>query len=64
MARDNAGDYRIGNRDPNKRGLNKEIKRAKSRGKKRSGCPLFLLVVLGTAVGLGFLMQWIFSLFA
>jgi hypothetical protein len=35
----------IGNRDPNRRGLNKEI-RNKSRAKRRDGCPFLILVVL------------------
>jgi hypothetical protein len=40
------GDYRIGNQNPKRRGLDKNIKNAK-RAKRKSGCPLSVILYLG-----------------
>lgn len=51
----------MGNRDPNKRGLNKNIKNLKRN--KRKGCPLTMLVglmILTVAVTfVGYIISWI-----
>lgn len=61
----NHSGHPIGNRDPNRRGLNKEI-RNKRRAAKKDGCPLLILQVLagcGAAVTAGwFLAQYVSQL--